>query len=88
MEQLLRTGQFDQAKNREDLGRELDIPKYRVTQFLMLLDFPPDLKAQLRRADWVSEGQLRPFTRLDAKRQRVGIERLLGRKGIVGVKAV
>jgi hypothetical protein len=43
------------------------------------LDFPSDLKARLRRTDGIAEGQLRPFTRLDPRRQRIAIERLLGK---------
>ncbi len=75
---LLPADSLDQGENRQTLGQQLHIPKYRVTQFLALLEFPSDLRVRLKEADWIAEGHLRPFTRLGATRQRLAIERMLG----------
>jgi hypothetical protein len=82
MEKLLPANSIDQDEDRATLGQWLGIPKYRITQFLNLLTFPADLKVRLKKTDWVAEGHLRPFTRLNARWQRVRIERLLGVRAV------
>ena len=75
----------DRGENRRHLGHQVGIPQYRVSQYLALLDFPADLRTRLKQTDWLAEGHLRPFTKLDARRQRAAVERLLERRPISNV---
>ena len=61
------------------LSLELGVDRTRVQQFLYLFRIPVDLRVRLKGMPGVTEGELRSLRQMDMGRQRVAVERLLGR---------
>jgi hypothetical protein len=78
LEQLCRKIQGNIRDKIQKLSEELGVVKCRIIQFLNLLRLPVDLRARLKRDPNVAEGNLRPYTRMDAVAMRTAIERMLG----------
>jgi len=70
------------ASNQRTLSDELGVDRTRVQQFLYLFRIPVNSRVRLRGMEGVTEGELRPLTRMDGRGQRVGIAVLLGRRGM------
>ena len=60
------------------LAADCCISKSRVLQFLALLRIPAHLRVQLKQMTGLTEGELRPLTKMDARRQSTAVGRLLG----------
>ena len=52
------------------LSHELGVDRTRVQQFLHLFKIPADLRVQLKRVPWLTEGELRRIVRMEPIAQR------------------
>jgi hypothetical protein len=64
--------------SQDRLADYVGLSRTRVEQFLYLLRIPADLRARLKVMAGLTEGELRPLTKMDARRQTAAVGRLLG----------
>lgn len=60
------------------LSCELGMSRTRIQQFLYLFRIPVDLRVRLKAMPELTEGELRPLTKMDGQRQRLVARQLLG----------
>ena len=64
--------------NQRTLSYQLGVDRTRPQQFLYLLRVPVDVRARLKKIPGLTEGELRPMTKLMARDQRAAAGRFLG----------
>ena len=64
--------------SQKSLSKDLGVDRTRLQQFLYLLRIPADVRARLKKMPGLTEGELRPMTKLMARDQRVAGQVLEG----------